>query len=70
MTITRSQMKEQTMAKKGLYYNINQQKKNKKSRSKKNSTISPEAYANMQAGFPDKPKKMKDGGKVVKGPYS
>ena len=39
-------------------------------RSKKNSTISPEAYANMQAGFPDKPKKMKDGGKVVKGPYS
>tara|TARA_R110000822_G_scaffold277566_2_gene399598 strand:+ start:158 stop:370 length:213 start_codon:yes stop_codon:yes gene_type:complete len=70
MTITRGQMKEQTMAKKGLYYNINQQKKNKKSRSKKNSTISPEAYANMQAGFPDKPKKMKDGGKVVKGPYS
>ena len=52
---------------KGLYYNINQQKKNKKSRSKKNSTISPEAYANMEKGFP---KKLKDGGKVVKGPYS
>jgi|TARA_R100000541_G_scaffold38085_1_gene45889 hypothetical protein len=67
MTITRGQMKEQTMAKKGLYYNINQQKKNKKSRSKKNSTISPEAYANMEKGFP---KKLKDGGKVVKGPYS
>jgi len=55
------------MANKGLYYNINQQKKNKKSRSKKNSTISPEAYANMEKGFP---KKLKDGGKVVKGPYS
>ena len=67
MTITRGQMKEQTMANKGLYYNINQQKKNKKSRSKKNSTISPEAYANMEKGFP---KKLKDGGKVVKGPYS
>tara|TARA_R100000544_G_C2186257_1_gene39379 strand:- start:359 stop:562 length:204 start_codon:yes stop_codon:yes gene_type:complete len=67
MTITRGQMKEQTMAKKGLYYNINQQKKKKKSRSKKNSTISPEAYANMEKGFP---KKLKDGGKVVKGPYS
>jgi len=67
MTISRNQMKEQTMANKGLYYNINQQKKNKKSRSKKNSTISPEAYANMEKGFP---KKLKDGGKVVKGPYS
>ena len=67
MTISRNQMKEQTMANKGLYYNINQQQKNKKSRSKKNSTISPEAYANMEKGFP---KKLKDGGKVVKGPYS
>ena len=61
MTISRNQMKEQTMANKGLYYNINQQKKKKK------STISPEAYANMEKGFP---KKLKDGGKVVKGPYS
>ena len=70
MTITRGQMKEQTMAKKGLYYNINQRKKKGTSRSKKDSTIDPKAYANMQAGFPKKTKKLKDGGKIVKGPYS
>ena len=39
---------------KGLYYNINQQKKKGKSRSKKKSTISPKAYANMKKGFPKK----------------
>ena len=46
-----------TMAKKGLYYNINKRKKAGTSRSKKDSTISPQAYANMQAGFPKKKKK-------------
>jgi len=40
--------------KKGLYYNINQRKKKGISRSKKDSTISPKAYKNMQAGFPKK----------------
>ena len=44
------------MAKKGLYYNINKRKKAGTSRSKKDSTISPQAYANMQAGFPKKEK--------------
>tara|TARA_S200000501_G_C20862012_1_gene760250 strand:- start:2499 stop:2660 length:162 start_codon:yes stop_codon:yes gene_type:complete len=39
------------MAKKGLYYNINKRKKAGTSRSKKDSTISPQAYANMQGGF-------------------
>ena len=43
--------------KKGLYYNINQRKKKGISRSKKKSTITDEAYANMQKGFPDKKKK-------------
>ena len=43
--------------KKGLYYNINQRKKKGISRSKKDSTISPKAYKNMQAGFPKKKKK-------------
>ena len=47
------------MAKKGLYYNINQRKKKGISRSKKKSTISPSAYANMKAGFPKKKKKKK-----------
>ena len=42
------------MAKKGLYYNINKRKKAGTSRSKKDSTISPQAYRNMQAGFPKK----------------
>lgn len=45
------------MPKRGLYANINKRKKNKNSRSKKNSTISPKAYANMKAGFPKKGKK-------------
>ncbi len=42
-----------------LYRNINKRRKNKTSRSKKNSTISPEAYANMKAGFPKKKKTKK-----------
>ncbi len=39
------------MAKKGLYANINARKKKGISRSKKNSTISKKAYANMRSGF-------------------
>ena len=42
-----------------LYRNINKRKKAGTSRSKKNSTISKEAYANMKAGFPKKGKKTK-----------
>jgi len=45
------------MENKGLYYNINKRKKAGTSRSKKDSTISPEAYKNMQAGFPKKKKR-------------
>jgi len=45
------------VAKKGLYYNMNKRKKAGTSRSKKNSTISPKAYANMKKGFPKKKKK-------------
>ena len=45
------------MAKRGLYANINARKKKGISRSKKNSTITPKAYKNMQAGFPKKNKK-------------
>ena len=48
------------MAKKGLYYNINKRKKAGTSRSKKDSTISPQAYRNMQAGFPKKKKNSLD----------
>jgi len=39
------------MAKKGLYYNINKRKKAGTSRSKSNSTISPESYSDMKSGF-------------------
>ena len=42
------------MPKKGLYYNINRRKRLGISRSKKKSTVSPKAYANMKAGFPKK----------------
>ena len=48
------------MARKGLYYNINKRKKAGTSRSKKDSTISTEAYKNMQAGFPKKKKNSLD----------
>jgi len=44
-------------AKKGLYYNINKCKKNKTCKSKKKSTVSAKAYANMKAGFPKKKRK-------------
>tara|TARA_S200002703_G_scaffold2479_3_gene3898 strand:- start:5228 stop:5362 length:135 start_codon:yes stop_codon:yes gene_type:complete len=40
-----------------LYANINKGKKARTSRSKKKSTITPKAYANMKAGFPKKKKK-------------
>lgn len=45
------------MARRGLYANINARKKKGISRSKKNSTISKEAYANMKSGFKKKTKK-------------
>ena len=44
------------IAKKGLYYNINQKKKAGTSATKKKSTITPKAFANMKAGFPKKKK--------------
>ena len=40
--------------KRGLYANINRRKKLGISRSKKKSTISAKAYANMKRGFPEK----------------
>ena len=40
----------------GLYANINARKKKGISRSKSKSTITPEAYANMKAGFPKRKK--------------
>ena len=42
---------------KGLYANINARKKKDISRSKKKSTISKDAYANMKTGFPKKKKR-------------
>jgi len=39
---------------KGLYYNMNRRKNLGISRSKKKSTITPKAYANMKRGFPKK----------------
>ena len=36
----------------GLYANMNARKKKGISRSKSKSTITPDAYANMKAGFP------------------
>lgn len=47
--------KKKTAAKKNsLVNNINKRKKAGKSRSKKNSTISPDAYSEMQKGWPKK----------------
>ena len=40
----------------GLYANMNARKATGTSRSKKNSTVSKAAYANMKAGFPKKKK--------------
>jgi hypothetical protein len=42
------------MARRGLYANINARKKAGTSRTKKKSTITKKAYANMKAGFPKK----------------
>jgi len=42
------------MAKNSLVGNINNRKKTGTSRSKKNSTISPKAYKDMQKGWPKK----------------
>ena len=44
------------MAKRGLYANINARKKAGTSRTKKKSTISKKAIANMKKGFPAKRK--------------
>lgn len=41
----------------GLYANINKRRKAGTSRPKSKSTISPQVYANMKAGFPKKKKK-------------
>jgi len=45
-----------TKKKPGLWANINKRKKAGTSRSKKNSTISKEAWENMKKGFPKKKK--------------
>ena len=45
--------KEGKMARKGLYYNINQRKKAGTSRPKSKSTISNNAYKSLLAGFKD-----------------
>tara|TARA_R110001606_G_scaffold201572_1_gene349541 strand:+ start:114 stop:305 length:192 start_codon:yes stop_codon:yes gene_type:complete len=58
MAISRGNMEEQ-VSKPGLYANINARKKKGISRTKKKSTISKTAYANMKAGFPKKKKKKK-----------
>ena len=42
-----------------LYENINKRKRAGTSRSKKDSTITAENYANMQAGFPNSKKNKK-----------
>ena len=42
------------MAKRGLYANINARKKKGTSRTKKKSTVSKKAYANMKRGFKKK----------------
>ena len=42
--------------KQGLYANINRRRKLGISRSKKKSTVTPKAYANMKRGFPKKKK--------------
>jgi hypothetical protein len=44
------------MAKNSLVGNINKRKKDKTSRSKKDSTVSPKAYKDMKAGWAKKKK--------------
>ena len=58
MTMDTHKTKSGKTAKKGLYYNINQKKKAGTSATKKKSTITPKAFANMKAGFPKKKKKV------------
>ena len=48
--------RDSNVAKKGLYANINAKRKAGTSNTKKKSTITPKAYANMKAGFPKKKK--------------
>ena len=58
-----SQSEDQTDSKKkaknSLVENMNRRKKAGKSRSKANSTISDEAYSNMQKGWPEKDQQAK-----------
>lgn len=50
-----------------LYENINNVQKKGTAKSKKNSTISPKAYADMKAGFPNSKKnKAKRKSKMAK----
>jgi hypothetical protein len=49
-----------------LYDNINKRKKAGTSRPKSKSTITPKAYANMQAGFPKKNRKKAYSGGAMK----
>ena len=44
------------MAKNSLVKNMNARKKSGKSRTKKNSTVSPSAYKDMKAGWPNSKK--------------
>jgi len=46
---------------KGLYANMNAQKKKGTSRSKAKSTVTDKSYANMKAGFPKKKKTLLKG---------
>lgn len=43
----------------GLYANINKRRKAGTSRPKSKSTVSPQAYSNMKAGFPKKKSKKR-----------
>ena len=52
-----------------LYANINKGKKAGTSRPKSKSTITPEAYKNMQEGFPKKRKKRATGGEQKRAMY-
>mgnify|MGYP003139027655 FL=1 len=52
-----------------LYDNINKRQKAGTSRPKNKSTITPEAYKNMQEGFPKKRKKASGGGKQKRAMY-
>jgi hypothetical protein len=52
-----------------LYKNMNARKAKGISRPKNESTITPEAYKNMQEGFPKKRKKASGGGKQKRAMY-